>query len=64
MFWRVSSLVSQTRAKAPLEFFQDIVMKSGAKLSSQAEIQIANPSAVHTPFAVKQLNTEIEWAKT
>jgi len=55
---------SQTRGKAPLEFFQDIVVESGGKLAKYAEININNPAAVHTPFAASKFNSEMEWANT
>lgn len=46
-----------------MEFFQDIVMQSGAKLAGQAEMKANNTSAVHTPFAAAKLNAEMAWSQ-
>eukprot|EP00752_Nemacystus_decipiens_P006487 g5840.t2 len=59
-----SMIGRETREKAPLELFLDIVMQSGAKLANQAALQINNPLAVHTPFALSKFNAEMELAKT
>ncbi|CAB1098767.1 unnamed protein product [Ectocarpus sp. CCAP 1310/34] len=53
-----------TRSKAPLDFLMDTAFQGLDKLASQANIQINNPAAVHTPHAVKVLHAEMEWAKT
>eukprot|EP00903_Cladosiphon_okamuranus_P012232 g11472.t1 len=52
------------KEKGPLEFFQDVVMQTGAKLASQGEIYKNNPDAVHTLFAVSKFNAKMGWSKT
>ena len=61
---RVWHIVPQTRSKPVLDFLQDVVMQSASRQAGFAELKIKDPAAVHTPFAVSNLNAEMEWSKT